>query len=183
MPPSAPLTAEQAAQLLASIDGLTGQVAELHVEVADARRAREADDRTRAEENASRDRSAKWLQRLAIGALIAAAIGIGVGAAGFSAADKADRKADIATARADAILEARTTSRKIACDEFNEQQARSRAGEKAQVRSVISDRPRTPEEQAQIDELLRRHDAQVDASYPDRDCSPDGIAAYYEETP
>lgn len=84
----------------------------------------------------------------------------------------------------DKIQSDRDAARVVACQQFNAQQERSRDGEKAQVRSVIDPtRARTPAEKEQIAEILTRHDAQVDESYPDRDCSPSGIAAYYKEPP
>jgi hypothetical protein len=80
------------------------------------------------------------------------------------------------------ITSTREAGRVAACIAFNEQQARSRAGERAQIRSLINpDEQRTPEEEAEIEATLARHDAQVDKSYPDRDCSPEGIRTYYEE--
>lgn len=191
--PQPAITFEQASQLLTSIDSLTGQVAELHVEVASARAAREADDRTRAEENASRDRRSTWIRRFALLALLAAVLSTAVAIDARGKADDAKVDAAAAEAKADAILQARDTARKITCDAFNDQQLLSRAGDDRQTRLhfealasfTAGDDGRTPDEEAEVraflDQLYADQAKAGEKSYPLRDCTPEGIARFYEE--
>ena len=72
------------------------------------------------------------------------------------------------------------------CHQYNEQQARAREGNKAQLLVVLdtntSGRELTPEQQARIAAITAAHDAVIDSSFPDRDCSPEGIAKYLDAT-
>lgn len=121
-------------------------------------------------------------RRLAVGAAVAALvfglIGATFGTVGLLTAGEASDKADT-------LLESRDTARKIACDEFNAQQARSIHANEAQVREVFrsltSDDELTPDDQARLDQLFADHDAVIEAAFPMRDCTPEGIATYYQE--
>lgn len=127
---------------------------------------------------------------LATGALVIGAIGAGVGVIGLASADDANQKADAAEAKADAILVSRDASRKIVCDAFNEQQLRARAGDDRQTRTqfeslaAFAGDDRTPEEEAEVRAYLEGLYADQakasEESYPLRDCSPEGIALFYE---
>lgn len=87
--------------------------------------------------------------------------------------------------------DARDTTRKIICDEFNKQQQRSIAGAVETIDTnnhtilgaVFDDL--TPDEQRLLDQLYQQARADTkataEAAYPLHDCTPAGIAAYYEE--
>lgn len=112
--------------------------------------------------------------------------GTAVGVYGLAIAGDASDKAD-------AIVQARSTSRKIACDAENEQQLRSRAGDDRQTRVMFdalnnfTRGDRTAEEDAQVQAFLDRLYADqakaAEESYPLRDCSPEAIKAFYEGKP
>ncbi len=79
-----------------------------------------------------------------------------------------------------------TEARVAACEQYNEQQDRSRDGNKAQIRVIFGfltalGDGQDDEERAALEELYQLHDSEIDKSFPDRDCSPDGIEEFYEE--
>ena len=73
-------------------------------------------------------------------------------------------------------------ARRGSCLQANEQARRSRDGNKEQLRVVIEGltlgRPATPEGEARIAALYSAHDETIDVAFPDRDCTPEGIAEY-----
>lgn len=113
----------------------------------------------------------RLLRGLCIAAIVAAMVAGGVAAWA---------KVTVDNAEAD-----RAENRITSCVAFNDQQQRSIDANEAQVREVFrsltSDDELTPEERAELDRLFADHDAVIEASFPLRDCSPDGIDAYFDD--
>lgn len=88
----------------------------------------------------------------------------------------------VANGSLDRFESERASRSRGSCVQYNEQQERSREGNKTQLRVVITGltagRTVTPEGQAQLDALYTVHDAAMDAAFPDRVCTPEGIEAY-----
>lgn len=81
----------------------------------------------------------------------------------------------------------RKDARVVSCEAFNDQQERSIDGNEAQVREVFrsltSDDDLTPAERERLDTLFADHDKVIELSFPLRDCSPEGIEAYFDDDP
>lgn len=79
----------------------------------------------------------------------------------------------------------RADNRVSSCVQFNEQQQRSIHANEAQVREVFrsltSDDELTSDERAALDRLFEDHDAVIVAAFPMRDCSDEGIDAYFDD--
>ena len=126
------------------------------------------------------NRTASTAIRVAIVAVVFGILGLGVGVVGVVAALGADDAAAKAQAATDAT-EAQTTEARVAsCHQYNDQQDRDAAGERAQIRFVFSRlfNDLNPAEQAELDAFYLEYDADVDARYPHRDCTPAGIEEY-----
>lgn len=103
-----------------------------------------------------------------------------------SAGDANDAAGDANAAAADAQAaidanEASTAEARIAsCNQFNDQQDRNAQGEKDQLRFVFGRlfTDLDPDRQAELDAFYADYDADVDARYPHRVCTPEGIEAY-----
>lgn len=119
---------------------------------------------------------------LAVGALGLGGIAATIGVVGLTTADNANVKVD-------AVIEARDNARKISCDAANDQQLRSRAGDDRQTRvlfeslATFTSDPDDPEIRAFLERLYADQAKASEESYPLRDCSPEGIARFYEEHP
>lgn len=123
-----------------------------------------------------------WQRAITIMAIVLAGIALALGAEANGLANEAkDLSADVKVALAKFEAE-RDATRVAACLQFNDQQERNRDGNKAQIRVLVdvssSGRPSTPEREALIKTFLEKHDAAIDESFPDRDCSPEGIEDY-----
>lgn len=160
-------------------------------------------------ENEARDRNIDHNRRavrntrlVAAFVFVVALFGIGVGANGVSdahdarhAARHARVEADAASAaalrasRALARSEKRTAEARLAsCLQFNVQQQQARDGQKREIRSLLSlalaavPTPDPARTKQFLDAVLPGYDKTVDSSFPDRDCSPQGIADYLKPT-
>lgn len=135
----------------------------------------------------------EWIVVLAVGALCLGIIGIilgGYGAvtAGDASEDAAAAKARavVAEAKADTLLEARNTSRLVACGTANDTAKKINgviAGVEDTLRIAAAPNPnRSPEAQEKTDAFLAGQIAHYETLKVElRDCSPAGIAAYYRE--
>lgn len=110
------------------------------------------------------------LRVLTVMATVTAAVGVSLSLQSLSALNRFEDE--------------RASRARGSCIQYNEQQDRSREGNKRQLRVVIegltTGRRTTPEGQARIDALYLLHDEAMDAAFPHRDCTPDGIEAYLE---
>lgn len=72
------------------------------------------------------------------------------------------------------------------CVQYNQQQAAAARAEKAEWRKLtdhIAPRPRSAQVQRRVDEFLDDQDATITAEHAYRDCSEQGLDAYFENPP
>jgi hypothetical protein len=121
---------------------------------------------------------AKWM--VGIGCVVAALVVafVIVLVIAVRATNRANRTAD----RLAAVVEQRTQSRQVACEQYNTDQLADRASVTNGIQTFLK-QITTPERLAQFAPALAALDAQVDAEQALRDCSPDGIARYYGDKP
>lgn len=169
------------------LDSLLHGLDGVHASIDAERDARLRDAQARDEENDSRDHSAFVTKVFAVIACLVGVIGLGVGGIGVTRASKADQKAATAQALAETTLVARTAAQKVTCDQANVQAAKHNtlADTFDQILQIAiapnpNGPPRTAQEQADTDAFYNdAHDKLVAARDPGRDCTPEGIAAFY----
>lgn len=122
----------------------------------------------------------RLLRVLTILAIVVGCVGIFLAVTARQTADKAQT----AVAQAEA---SRAEARVSSCEQFNEQQKRSIAGNDAQVREVFrsltSDDDLSESELKALDQLFKDHDAVIAAAFPMRDCTERGIDAFFDDDP
>lgn len=168
------------------LDTLLTGLDSVHDSIDAEREARVADTEARTAENASRDRKSARTKVFAIIAGLCGVIGILVGGIGITRASTADEKAATAQAATSALLTARTTAQKVTCDQANLAAAKhnSLADSFDQVLQIAiapnPNQPRTAQQQADTDAFYAHAHTVLDAARdPGRDCSPEGITAFY----
>lgn len=127
------------------------------------------------------EKRSRYAKKAAVIGLGVAIMGIFVGLLGYSAGNKAQKTADDVSALTQDINEDRGSQVIAACVNYNVQRAEVRAALKLSLRALapVSDAELTERQR----ELLAVYNAAVDAGLPFRDCSPAGIAKYFEEPP
>lgn len=176
-----------------SIDRLTAQLEHVEGALVTAREelrhesaAREEHNRATAAKTAAvrrlarrSERTARRSNRVAAVAVVFGIVGVLVGSIGIlSAADST--KISRAVAELVERNEAERQSNRVgACLQSNRQTERTRAAEKSDLRFSLerlipADRL-TPDAKVKLDQFLKDHDAQVDGSYPLRECDPKSI--------
>lgn len=123
------------------------------------------------------DRRSRWARTVSVVGIcvgiLGVAVGIGGALFGMSAQTTAD---DVGQARRDNLISG--------CVQQNLTTQRTREALVAGVSVLTNLNPnRTPDEQAAVDEFVRRYTTQVEGALPYRDCSPAGIATYYDHPP
>lgn len=155
-----PLSPEDAAALVSTIDVLSTEVSGLRAAMINA------------------DRRARWARSVAIVGVVVGIIGVVVGLGGVLVGADAQRTADdIEISR----REASTSS----CIQQNVQTFRTRSALVAGV-SVLAqptDPPRSHAAQERVDEFVRTYTDSVEQKLPYRDCSPEGIKNYLKSPP
>lgn len=172
-----PLSAEELATLVESIQSLGPEVRHLQEEMRGDRSSRE-------EETVSRDLQTRKLRLLTVVAVIAASLGLLVGAIGIFQARDARKAADQAQNAIDAVTQARNEARVVACQSDNDHVTGTNnlvVAMEGVIALVNAPNPdRTPEQQTQIDKFIQDSIAELETAREDlRDCSPEGIDAYY----
>jgi hypothetical protein len=174
------------------LGALAARVADLTVEVRDVRGVMEVENVKRDERIATNKRATETANR-------SAAIGVGVGLAAVLVAvfaiwvavhfahQSSDRghalQAQIVKNEAD-----RAAARVTGCTNYNDQQRAAYHAEYVQarvlVRALVPNLAQAdPETRRRVTAFLIEHDTQSAISHQERDCSPDGIARYYEHPP
>lgn len=138
-------------------------------------------------ENKKRDVRIRTNRIATFAAIAAAVVGIGIGGIGVSTGHDASasaRHANAALAHTNAIL---ATSRKASCDSLASQATQTRAGQKRQIRILVTaltkGAPNTPDVRQQIADFELAYDKEVNVDNPVRDCTPRGIACYLKLPP
>lgn len=132
-------------------------------------------------ENKTRDVRIRTNRIATIAAIVAAVVGIFVGGIGVGSAHNAANSARNANRSAAVINANSTLSRKASCDQYNIQQRSLDEAQKDQIRVVVTavtPSTHTPKLDKQIADFYIVYDKQVDKDYPQRDCTPIGIARY-----
>jgi hypothetical protein len=110
--------------------------------------------------------------------IIAGIIGIMVGLLATIYAINADETADRVSDLQEQVAADQEEARHSACIQFNVQRNEVRGALKASL-LTLARAPITPEQQIIVD----KYNTEVDESLPYRDCSEDGIAAYFKTPP
>lgn len=94
-----------------------------------------------------------------------------------------DTRAAASTAQAalDANKAATAEARVNSCLQYNDQERKGRAADKAQIRVLTA--LASPENATAVARLLVNYDHTVDVGHPLRDCTPAGIRQYLESPP
>ena len=154
-----PLSPEDANALVSTIDVLNTEVAGLRIALISA------------------DRKARRGQTVGTVGVVVGIIGGAVGFFGVLVGANA-------RATAEDLAEARKESQVSGCVQANLSTQRTREALKSGV-SILSqpDPRRSDAGQASVDRFVIEYSGKVDAALPFRDCSPDGIRAYYDRPP
>lgn len=138
-------------------------------------------------ENKKRDVRIRTNRIATFAAIVAAVVGISIGGVGVSTAHDASmsaRRANAALAHTNSIL---ATSRKASCDSGASQAIKTRAGQKKQIRilvtALVKGSPDTPEVRQRIADFEMTYDKQVNVDNPVRDCTQRGIACFLNIAP
>ena len=126
---------------------------------------------------ATTDRRSRWSRSVAVVGVVAGIIGGAVGIGGVVVGASAQ-------ATADDLATTRTEAQVSACVQDNLATRRTRDALIAGVSVLAQPSPtRGPNEQASVDRFVVEYTRHISNALPFRDCSPGGIASYYEHPP